>query len=164
MTSLKHPSECVQIEFHDGEVIHWNKVTTTINNLIVGKVYIDHGGVMRLVSNTASHDLKIKFKDGGLFVAGKHAVSGVLTRGDTELSEYSLSGTWDGSLVATLGGGAEAKWTAHPPAPEPTRYNLTGFAITLNELTEGLASLLAPTDSRLRPDQSFLEQGRYNEV
>ena len=32
----------------DGEVYSWNKVTTSINNLILGKIYIDHGGIMKV--------------------------------------------------------------------------------------------------------------------
>ncbi|KAG6527251.1 hypothetical protein ZIOFF_009346 [Zingiber officinale] len=41
-------------------------------------------------------------------------------------------------------------------------YNLTRFAITVNELTLGLKQeKLPPTDSRLRPDQRCLENGEY---
>ncbi len=44
------------------------------------------------------------------------------------------------------------------------RYNMTKFAIYLNEVTPGLKGKLAPTDSRLRPDQHALEQGVYDQV
>ena len=44
------------------------------------------------------------------------------------------------------------------------RYNMTSFAICLNELTPGLKQKLAPTDSRLRPDQHALEEGIYDQV
>ncbi|KAG2310447.1 hypothetical protein Bca52824_022004 [Brassica carinata] len=47
------------------------------------------------------------------------------------------------------------------PPLNVTRYNLTSFAITLNELTPGLKEMLPPTDSRLRPDQRHLENGDY---
>ena len=46
----------------------------------------------------------------------------------------------------------------------PRRYNLTGWAIKLNEVTPGLEERLAPTDCRLRPDQHFLELGQYDQV
>lgn len=77
-------------------------------------------------------------------------------------------------------------WKRSKPAQYPTRYNLTRLAITLNELTPGLkvctlffvfeqrtnSSILVdislnkqeklpPTDSRLRPDQRYLENGNY---
>jgi len=44
------------------------------------------------------------------------------------------------------------------------RYNLSSFAITLNELTPGLQEKLPPTDSRLRPDQRHLENGEYEKA
>ena len=44
------------------------------------------------------------------------------------------------------------------------RYNLTGWAIKLNEITPGLDRKLAPTDCRLRPDQRATEVGDYDEV
>ena len=44
------------------------------------------------------------------------------------------------------------------------RYNLTQWAIQLNELTPGLKQKLAPTDCRLRPDQRFTELGEYDKV
>ena len=44
------------------------------------------------------------------------------------------------------------------------RYNLTGWAIKLNEVTPGLEEHLAPTDCRLRPDQHSLELGQYDQV
>lgn len=44
------------------------------------------------------------------------------------------------------------------------RYNMTRFAICLNEMTSGLKEKLAPTDSRLRPDQHALEEGIFDQV
>ena len=44
------------------------------------------------------------------------------------------------------------------------RYNLTSWAIQLNEITPSLKENLAPTDCRLRPDQHHLELGEYDEV
>jgi hypothetical protein len=51
----------LQVTFHDGEVIQWEKVTTTINNLIIGKLYIDHHGHMKLTSNQGLN-AKLTFK------------------------------------------------------------------------------------------------------
>lgn len=44
------------------------------------------------------------------------------------------------------------------------RYSMTKFAVSLNELTPGLEERIAPTDSRLRPDQRALEDGVYDQV
>lgn len=68
---------CMQVRFHDGEVLSWNKVTTTINNLILGKIYVDHAGTMRVCSNLHSNEMRVKFKDtGSMFGASKRTVSG----------------------------------------------------------------------------------------
>lgn len=39
-------------------------------------------------------------------------------------------------------------------------YNFTTLAVTLNEPEEGLA----PTDSRLRPDQRAMEDGKWDDA
>uniref|UniRef100_A0A0A9H0Z7 Uncharacterized protein n=1 Tax=Arundo donax TaxID=35708 RepID=A0A0A9H0Z7_ARUDO len=71
----------------------------------------------------------------------------------------------DASKVNSYGShqnaGATLLWKKNEPPANPTRYNLSSFAITLNELTPGLKEKLPPTDSRLRPDQRHLENGEY---
>jgi hypothetical protein len=42
------PAGLMRLSFADGDVYQWNKVTTSINNLILGKIYIDHGGIMKV--------------------------------------------------------------------------------------------------------------------
>jgi hypothetical protein len=44
------------------------------------------------------------------------------------------------------------------------RWELTTFAMQLNEMTEGLREKLPPTDSRLRPDLQLLERANYDKV
>lgn len=43
-------------------------------------------------------------------------------------------------------------------------FNLTLFALTLNALPPHLVPYLAPTDSRLRPDQRAMENGEYDKA
>lgn len=62
----------------------------------------------------------------------------------------SLVGKWDDSMYYSLGDeiaktkrfvsteNANLLWKKNKPPPEPTRYNLTSFAITLNELRSEL--------------------------
>ncbi|KAK9464695.1 Oxysterol-binding protein-domain-containing protein [Lipomyces arxii] len=47
---------------------------------------------------------------------------------------------------------------ARPRAP----FNLTPFAITLNAIPPALRPWIAPTDTRLRPDQRAMEDGEYD--
>lgn len=66
------------------------------------------------------------------------------------------------------GGSAQQKgrniillWKRHPFPTTKVPYNLTDFAMTLNHLPESLQKYIAPTDSRLRPDQRAMEVGEY---
>lgn len=74
---------------------------------------------------------------------------------DASRVNFSASGP---SAEATL------LWEKNEPPANPTRYNLSSFAITLNELTPNLKEKLPPTDSRLRPDQRHLENGEYDKA
>jgi hypothetical protein len=89
---------------------------------------------------------------------------------------YEIAGRWNSQLVAravgtgkgTLNPDVSASssspefillWrnTVKPPAP----FNLTPFAITLNDCPESLKPIVAPTDCRVRPDQRAFEMGKY---
>ncbi len=41
------------------------QVTSAINNLIMGKIYIEHTGIMRITNLQSSMVAKIKFKESG---------------------------------------------------------------------------------------------------
>ncbi|KAK7267254.1 hypothetical protein RIF29_19921 [Crotalaria pallida] len=114
--------------------------------------------------------LTLEFDDGEVFEWSKvHGV--VLDRNSKTAS--TLFGKWDESMhfvngdYSGKGKGHESLSEAHllwkrsKPPTDPTRYNFTCFAITLNELTPGLKEKLPPTDSRLRPDQRYLENGEF---
>ncbi|XP_066591577.1 oxysterol-binding protein-related protein 2 isoform X2 [Prorops nasuta] len=56
--------------------------------------------------------------------------------------------------------GATTLWEAAPrPSKSSEYYQFTTFAMSLNELEQGMGSRLCPTDSRLRPDIRKLEMG-----
>lgn len=162
------------LEFDDGEIFQWNKVTTSIYNLILGKVYCDHHGMMHVRGNR-QHSCKLKFKEQSILERNPHQVHGFV-EDVTGKKVATLFGKWDDSMHYVNGDGigkpkdcsllsdASLLWKRNKPPPNPTRYNLTSFAITVNELTPGLQEKLPPTDSRLRPDQRHLENGEYEKA
>ncbi|KAL9359224.1 hypothetical protein Peur_047347 [Populus x canadensis] len=166
------PVGVLTLEFDDGEVFQWSKVTTSIYNLILGKLYCDHYGTMRLEGN-CGYSCKLKFKEQSIIDRNPHQVQGVVQDGHGK-TVATLFGKWDESVYymngdfSGKGKGLESMKEAHmlwkrsKPPRFPTRYNLTRFAITLNELTPGLEEKLPPTDSRLRPDQRYLENGEFD--
>ncbi|XP_074557734.1 oxysterol-binding protein-related protein 1C-like [Curcuma longa] len=159
------PVGLLNIEFDDGEMFQWNKVTTSIYNLIMGKLYCDHYGTMRIQGN-GEYSCKLKFKEQSMIDRNPHQVQGAV-QDRSGRTVATLIGKWDDSMHCMIGNGsgkargteAQLLWKHNKPPKYPTRYNLTRFAITLNELTPGLK--LPPTDSRLRPDQRYLENGEY---
>lgn len=166
------PVGILTLEFDDGEVFQWSKVTTTIYNLILGKISCDHFGVMHIKGNRLL-SCKLKFKEQSIIERNPHQVQGyVHDRSGNKLA--TLIGKWDESMYfvrgdvavksSSYGPMSEAVilWRKNDPPECPTRYNLTSFAITLNELTPELKEKLPPTDSRLRPDQRHLECGEYD--
>ncbi|KAL8467181.1 hypothetical protein ACS0TY_036047 [Phlomoides rotata] len=145
-------------------------VTSSIYNPILGKLYCDHYGTMRIQGNH-EYSCKLKFKEQSIIDRNPHQVQGAVQdkSGKTVATQI---GKWDESMHYVNGDYSKGKsheslseahllWKRSRPPQFPTRYNLTRFAITLNELIPGLKEKLPPTDSRLRPDQRCLENGEY---
>uniref|UniRef100_A0A1J3K2R8 Oxysterol-binding protein-related protein 2A n=1 Tax=Noccaea caerulescens TaxID=107243 RepID=A0A1J3K2R8_NOCCA len=168
------PVGVLTLEFDDGEVFQWSKVTSTIYNIILGKLYCDHHGVMQIRGNR-QYSCTLKFKEQSILERNPHQVNGSV-EDVTGQKAATVFGKWDDSLHYVVGDGvsktkvsdpasnASLLWKRTKPPPNVTRYNLTSFAITLNELTPGLQEMLPPTDSRLRPDQRHLENGEYEKA
>ena len=164
------PVGILTLTFDDGEAYTWSKVTTSISNLIIGKPSIDHGGTMRVVSSLPEGvTVRVKFVGGGLLSRrDPRAVTGHVERAGVRLpGAPTLVGTWDAGLdvVDAESGARAALWRAPPAPPDPTRCNLTAWAIQLNEITPiESVPYLCPTDCRLRPDQAALERGEHDKA
>ncbi len=68
------PVGICKLTFHDGESFSWQKITTSINNLILGRLYVDHGGIMRIRSSEGGLVAKVRFKEAGTFSKEVHQV------------------------------------------------------------------------------------------
>ncbi|XP_062209526.1 oxysterol-binding protein-related protein 1B-like isoform X2 [Phragmites australis] len=170
------PVGVLTLEFDDGETFQWSKVTTTINNLIIGRVYCHHHGTMN-ISGNREYSCKLTFKQQSFLERSPRQVQGFVT--DVNGAKVAtLLGKWDERMYCTTSNDASRVncsasgliadatllWKKNEPSANPTRYNLSSFAITLNELTPELKEKLPPTDSRLRPDQRHLENGKYDKA
>ncbi|PWA78504.1 OSBP(oxysterol binding protein)-related protein 1D [Artemisia annua] len=165
------PVGVLTLQFEDGETFQWSKVTTSIYNIILGKIYCDHYGTMR-IKGSGNYSCKLKFKEQSIIDRNPHQVHGFVHDNRTGEKVAMLMGKWDEAMYYVLGD-PTTKPKGYDPMTEAvllwerdksatkTRYNLTPFAISLNEITPGLREKLPPTDSRLRPDQRHLENGEY---
>uniref|UniRef100_A0A7N5ZTS6 Oxysterol-binding protein n=1 Tax=Anabas testudineus TaxID=64144 RepID=A0A7N5ZTS6_ANATE len=159
----------------------WKKVTTTVHNIIVGKLWIDQSGEIDVVNHKTGDRCHLKFAPYSYFSRDiPRKVTGVVTDKDGK-AHYVLSGTWDEKMEfsrvmqSSKGeNGTEGKqrtvyqtlkakeiWRKNPlPEGAENMYYFSSLALTLNESEDGVA----PTDSRRRPDQRLMEEGRWDEA
>ena len=118
------------------------------------------------------------FKPRGWRGRDAYEISGYVADKDGTAT-YEIAGRWNSQLVArAVGTGIghlhpDVAVNAAHPTPEyillwrnsekpPAPFNLTPFAITLNDCPKDtLKPYLCPTDCRLRPDQRAFELGKY---
>lgn len=94
------PVGVLTLQFEDGETFQWSKVTTSIYNIILGKIYCDHYGTMR-IKGSGNYSCKLKFKEQSIIDRNPHQVSFVVKKQilvclRLERSEQSIhsSGPW----------------------------------------------------------------------
>ncbi|KAL6110895.1 osbp [Pungitius sinensis] len=159
----------------------WKKVTTTVHNIIVGKLWIDQSGEIDVVNHKTGDRCHLKFAPYSYFSRDvPRKVTGVVMDKEGK-AHYVLSGTWDekmefSRIMQSSKGenGTEGKqrtvyqtlkakeiWRKNPlPEGAENMYFFSSLALTLNEPEEGVA----PTDCRRRPDQRLMEDGRWDEA
>ncbi|KAJ1513129.1 hypothetical protein HMI54_005165 [Coelomomyces lativittatus] len=157
----------------------WRKVTTCVHNLIVGTLWIDHYGDMEIVNHQTKDKCIVTFKSTGWRNKDRCAMEGKVYPQNQSTPSWELWGTWDDKLLCrslkenssilinTDEEDASKKnyilWKRALAAPlSPSNFNLTTFALTLNQLPPTLPDYLCPTDCRLRPDQRAMENGDYD--
>ncbi|ORX84788.1 hypothetical protein K493DRAFT_291733 [Basidiobolus meristosporus CBS 931.73] len=174
------------------EHFSWKKVTTRVNNILIGKIYLENYGDMEIINHRTGEMCILSFKERRWGSSEKNLVEGVV-KDKHGKPIWRLHGKWSEFLAARMIDGStepfpgdkQIKCKEIVPIPivynrcvETTNpvvllwkkkkgltgeipFNLTPFAITLNDCPETLIHYLAPTDSRLRPDQKALERGEY---
>ncbi|CAD7696464.1 unnamed protein product [Ostreobium quekettii] len=149
-----------------GDEFVWDKAAVSINNIILGKLWLDvHGDVC--VENRATGEsarLHLPRCRGSLAERGR--VQGFVhdARGE---KVYRIYGSFMGSVMAERVGAGDGDIReaielfrrAAPPDEGGAQYYMTGLAITLNDPREMAPGEVPRTDSRLRPDVRALENG-----
>jgi hypothetical protein len=148
------------------ETYTWQKPSSFMRNLIAGNRYLEHVGAMSLTSSTGFR-CDLDFKEGGFWGSTLNHVAGTILSPDSKTMS-KLEGTWHEGMSQHLdstGSRLKVLWRPHPfPSYADQYYGFTSFAITLNEITPDLEGVLPPTDSRLRPDQRAMEEGRVDDA
>lgn len=142
----------------------WNRVSTAVNNIIVGKLYLEHYGKMKVKSHGRDGlTAEIDFLPTGWRRGTTNRIEGkILDEAGNSL--YLIKGTWNQSIevIRVVDSTVFPIWEKKPlPPGSELMYNFSSFAMTLNELTPKMAKTICPTDSRLRPDQRAMEEGSF---
>jgi hypothetical protein len=192
-----------------GDQFRWEGIKTTVHNVIVGKLWLDHHGDMEIFNQTTSEKAKIGFTKCGWFSKGWHEVAGTV---------YDMNGTaavqifgkWNEAIYGKLLNGytpapnreidnggrtsptddaknpkqekrerkkdarefkkqlklnpEEPLWVHTNKALDPTKLpckymtDWTQHTLEVIALRDNQASVLPPTDSRLRADRAALEK------
>ncbi|SMN20261.1 similar to Saccharomyces cerevisiae YAR042W SWH1 Protein similar to mammalian oxysterol-binding protein [Maudiozyma saulgeensis] len=165
----------------------YKKPDNTVIGILVGNPQVDNHGEVRITNHVTGDTCVLNFKARGWRSSGAFEVTGEVFNKKKE-KVWVLGGHWNDSIYAkkvtkgknganltlektktnssrvTNGPNYEGnKFLVWKVAPRPDApFHLTPFAITLNAPQPKLVPWLAPTDTRLRPDQRAMEDGEYD--
>ncbi|XP_055031901.2 oxysterol-binding protein-related protein 7 isoform X2 [Misgurnus anguillicaudatus] len=150
-----------------GDHYEWNKVVTCIHNVLSQQRYLEHYGEV-IIRNLKSSvcTCKITFVKSRYWGSdgSKNQVQGEVLN-ETGNVVHRFGGFWHEGIFCDTLPNPQCVWK---PNPQPKNYMLyygfSSFAMEMNELTPELKPLLPPTDTRLRPDQRLLEEGKVDET
>ncbi|GAA5871264.1 hypothetical protein JCM16303_000699 [Sporobolomyces ruberrimus] len=175
-----YPPTATVPDLHE-EHYSWTKVTTSVSNFLLGNPIIDHYGDMVVTNHRTGETCTLTFKPRGWRGGNASEIKGQVVDSSGKKS-WDIAGKWSSQLVARrvgAGSGELAPDVSVPTngagevAPEYIRlwknsvkppnmpFNLTPFAVTLNDINDDLKPWLPPTDCRLRPDQHAFEAGKF---
>jgi hypothetical protein len=168
------------------ELYTWKKVTSSVIGIITGNPTVDNYGLMEVKNWTTGEICTLDFKARGWTKGSAFQVVGRVCDAAGKTC-WSMGGRWNDKIYARLTPGFEdsALSPAHPghgalgrsdsmgssqailvwqanARPTGIPFNLTPFVVTLNDINDNLRRVVAPTDTRLRPDQRAMEDGEYD--
>ena len=167
------------------ELYTWKKVTSSVIGIITGNPAVENYGPMEIKNWNTGEVAMLDFKPRGWKASSAFQISGKVLDSSGNI-RFSMGGRWNSKIYARITPGYEAAvdepskgggevhrggfvdpnraylvWQANP-RPSGIPFNLTPFVLTFNHIDEQLRPWLAPTDSRLRPDQRAMEDGEYD--
>ncbi|ROI81833.1 Oxysterol-binding protein-related protein 6 [Anabarilius grahami] len=150
-----------------GDHYEWNKVVTCIHNVLSQQRYLEHYGEVVIRNlNSSVCTCKITFVKSRYWGSdgSKNEVQGQVLD-ETGNVVHRFGGFWHEGIFCDTLPNPQCVWK---PNPQPKNYLLyygfSSFAMEMNELIPDLKPLLPPTDTRLRPDQRLLEEGKIQET
>jgi len=151
------------------------KPSSFMRNIVAGTKYLEHVGIMRIDNKTNAMRCEVEFQEAGMW--GKANVVNATVYSQRGRIEAKMEGKWHESMTRIVSRNQlEVLWRANDlPLQAQDYYGFTYFTMTLNEITEDLRLVgddgkttigykIPVTDSRRRPDQRALEEGKVDEA
>ena len=159
----------VRINFPSlGEQYSYTVATSFLRNIIAGEKYIEPVGTMNIHCETTGEKAIVTFKVKGMFSGRSEEVEVCAYDPRGQPYPYTLQGKWTESLSLFTDNSStllKKIWNIGSLVDQPNvRYGFTTFAAQLNEITSTEKGKIPATDSRLRPDQRMVEEGRIDEA
>ncbi|KAK2836134.1 hypothetical protein Q7C36_014003 [Tachysurus vachellii] len=149
-----------------GDHYQWNKAVTCIHNVFSQQRWLEHYGdvvIQNLKSDVCSCKMtfvKSRYGDG----ENKNEVQGVVLDQAGNVM-HRFGGSWHEGIFCDTLSSPQCLWKPNPqPEDYFEYYGFSRYARELNELTPELKAVLPPTDTRFRPDQRLLENGKVAEA
>jgi len=139
----------------------WNKAALSIHNLVLGQMWLDFYGDIQIKNVDTGDCAKVKLIKARGYGLDRGTLEGKIL--DSSKKEvYSIDGNYSKVIYARKyphNNRDEIFRAADLPNNSEEQYNMTPFAVGLNDL-DGLEEEELPrTDSRFRPDVRNLENG-----
>ncbi|BGP42164.1 Oxysterol-binding protein 3 [Rhodotorula kratochvilovae] len=156
------------VRFADNnEVFTIRKPSSFVRNLVAGTKYLEVVGDLVVTTSRSAAQATVAFKEGSTWggLSGRNKIEGKVLDANGDVA-VELVGRWDDAVDQKEGKNNFTRlWQIAEFPPNPERYyGFSRFAVTLNELTPLEDGFVAPTDSRLRPDQLAFERGDIDEA
>ncbi|XP_051243933.1 oxysterol-binding protein-related protein 7 isoform X1 [Dicentrarchus labrax] len=150
-----------------GDHYEWNKAVTCIHNVLSQQRWLEHYGEV-VIKNTKSDvcTCKITFVKSRYWSSdnSKNEVQGVVLDRAGEVV-HRFGGLWHEGIFCDTLPTPKCIWKPNvQPDDYSDFYGFSQYARELNELTPELKAVLPPTDTRFRPDQRLLEEGKLAEA
>ncbi len=160
----------LRIKNGDEELYSWKKVQTAVVGIITGSPTIDNYGDMEIINHSNGDKCLMKYKARGWRGSNAFELKGNV-QDSNEINQYTVGGRWNDKIYVKkvnndnhIGdleiNSKELIWQVNSRPKLP--FNLTSFALSLNDNNENILKVIPPTDTRLRPDQRAMEEGEYD--
>ncbi|EDQ92562.1 uncharacterized protein MONBRDRAFT_17243 [Monosiga brevicollis MX1] len=181
------PTGISHIIFHDNDDhFTWTKVSTTIHNIIVGKLWLENAGKMLVTNHTTGVVCELDYKPYSFFSSAEPRTVVGQVKDVSGKVHLTLNGTWDKQISQEAPGESLTPLTMCPEQASDLKaddangiskrvlwkrtehvanfekmYGFTQMAIESNQIGV-FEKGCAVTDARFRMDKNVMEQGDFD--